>query len=56
MTFSRHPLARGVAPVAFASGVAGAEADPDFLAAGEAGELEAALFAGVGMKPVGSGT
>lgn len=49
---SRHPLARRIAPAAFASGIDGADVDPDFLAAGEASEFEAALFAGVGELPV----
>ena len=53
--FSRHAFARGVAPVAFPSGVAGADADPDFLPAWEAAEVEAAFFAGVGVLPVGAG-
>jgi hypothetical protein len=42
--FSRHAFARGVAPVAFATGVAGADADPDFFAARETGEVEVAVF------------
>lgn len=52
---SRHAFARRVAPVAFASGVAGADADPDFFAARQAGEIEAAFFAGVGVLPVRAG-
>lgn len=48
-------LGGGVAPGAFASGVAGAELYPDFYAGGQAGEVEAAFFARVGKLPHGAG-
>ncbi len=50
-----HTLAGGVAPGAVATGVAGAEADPDFLAGGQAGEIKTGFFADAGMLPVGIG-
>ena len=51
----RHAFTGGVTPVPFATGVAGAEANPDFLAGGEVAEFKAALFAGVGVLPGGAG-
>jgi hypothetical protein len=44
--FSRHPLAGRIAPVAFAAGVDGANADPDFLAVARAGEFAVVIAHG----------
>ena len=52
---SWHPLARWVAPGAFAAGVAGAHFHPHFLAGRQARELEPAFLARVGQLPAGVG-